>query len=83
MGSRRTVYEKRQPPEPTRHVWVWPSPTSSKPVQGVVVESMLREGEAWVRVAYVSSSKPPTLVDTWLPQRVCTPVKSQPQEPNY
>lgn len=83
MGSRRTVHEKREPPEPTRHVWVWPSPASSKQVQGVVIESMIRDGEPWVRVAYVSSSKPPTLIDTWLPRRVCTPVDSRPQEPNY
>jgi hypothetical protein len=83
MGSRRTVHEKRQPPEPTRHVWVWPSPSAIKPAQGVVIETMRRDGEPWVRVAYVDRSNPPTLVDTWLPERVCTPVNSQPQEPNY
>lgn len=83
MGSRRTVQEKRKPPRPIRHVWVYPTPATTEPFQGVIIETTTRAGEPWTRVAYVSGTSPPTLLDTWLPSRVCVPVSTQPIEPNY
>lgn len=83
MGSRRTVYDKAKPREPTKHAWVWPRGQLG-PAQGLVVETTQHDGEQWVRVIYVvPHSKPPTVMDTWMPGRLCTPVNSQPVEPNY
>lgn len=83
MGSRRTVHEKARPPRPVRHVWVYPTSGSTEPFQGVIIETTARAGEAWTRVAYVSGTSPPTLVDTWLPARLCVPAPGPPVEPNY
>lgn len=83
MGSRRTVWDKSQPREPTKHAWVWPRGQST-PSQGIVIEGRGHDGEEWVRVIYVVPfTKPPTVMDTWMPGRLCVPVHSQPQGPNY
>ena len=83
MGSRRTSEEKSRPRKPARHVWVWPTPSTIEPMQGVVIVHAKREGVDWCRVAYVSSTEPPTLIDTWLPARLCVPIPSTAQVPNY
>ena len=83
MGSRRTVQEKARPPRPVRHAWVYPTPTITEPYQGVIIETTTRAGEAWTRVAYVYGTSPPTLVDTWLPARLCVPALGRPVEPDY
>ncbi len=83
MGSRHTVHEKARPRRPVRHAWIYPTPTTTEPFQGVIIETITRAGEAWTRVAYVSGTSPPTLVDTWLPSRLCVPAPGQPVERNY
>jgi len=55
----------------------------SGPLQGVIVSRAQRNGEEWVRVAYVSSDNPPTLVDIWLPARLCPVINGPVVELNY
>lgn len=82
MGSRRTASEKAQSRPASRHAWIYPTAMSG-PLQGVIVSWARRGDEDWVRVAYVSGDSPPTLIDTWLPARLCPVVNGPVIEPNY